>query len=199
MIRPAARGRGLAELVSTATNPNIDDGEWGILLVAGAVGLTAATCLIAAFVDGPTARLASLVIALAVVAELLANSRAALGCAVLAFALGDGFLQGSSGQLTWQASVDYPYLLGLLGAVALGLSVAQIRLARQRRRQACPFAALLDDATGRQPPVAPGGLSHPVVPDGRRRPDAVPGVHGHALRNHKDRAMADVGKPTVEL
>ncbi|NJC70009.1 hypothetical protein HC031_09845 [Planosporangium thailandense] len=119
-----------------------DDGGWAIMLFAGAVVLSMITCLDAAVVHSIGPRLAVLAVAVAVVAERAADPRSALGCAVLAFALGDGFLQYHAGSLGWQAPIDYPFALGLLGATALGLSAGQIRLARRRRQRMRPFVAL---------------------------------------------------------
>jgi hypothetical protein len=113
--------------------PATDDGSWGILLFAGGVVLVVTTCLDAALVPGTGWRLALLAAAVAVIAERTADPRAALGCAALAFALGDGFLQHSDGVLGLDA-VDFPFALGLLGATALGMCAGQVRMARQRAR-----------------------------------------------------------------
>lgn len=112
-----------------------DAGSWGILLFVSTVALVAVTCLDALIVRPAGGRLAVLVIAAAVIAERVTDPRTALGAAALAFALGDGFLQNHAGTLTWATSVDYPFLIALLGATAVGLSIAQARLIHQRRRR----------------------------------------------------------------
>jgi hypothetical protein len=113
---------------ATATG---DDGSWGILLFIGGVTLTVTTCLDAALVPSTGWRLALLAAVVAVIAERTVNPRAALGCAVVAFALGNGFLQHANGVLALDG-MDYPFAVGLLGATALGMSAGQIRIARQR-------------------------------------------------------------------
>ena len=124
---------------SATTAPPHDDGTWGIPLFAGTLALTAIACLDAALTHNAGWRLALLTVAVGVVAERTAESRSALGCAVFAFAVGNGFLQNHNGVLALDR-VDYPFALGLLGATALGMCAGQIRLARQRWRLGQPRA-----------------------------------------------------------
>lgn len=122
-----ATGSRVAGLPAATPGDRHDDGAWAIMLFAGACALALLTCLDAALVDPVGPRLALLVGAVAVLAERAGDPRTAFGGAVVAFACGDGFLQHHAGELTWNTAVDYPFTLGLLGAVALGLSAAQIR------------------------------------------------------------------------
>jgi len=123
-----------------------DDGSWGIMLGWGAFTLVVLTCLDAAAVPSVDWRLVVIAAAVAVIAERAADARTALGCAVIAFALADGFLQHDAGALRWDARLDYPFVLGLLGATALGMCAGQLRVTRGRLRRMRPFVTLLQDA-----------------------------------------------------
>jgi hypothetical protein len=155
-----------------------DDGAWAIMLFTGALALTAFTCLDAAFVHQTGARLGLLTVAVAVIAERAADPRSALGCAVLAFALGNGFLQNHAGSLSWDASIDYAFTLGVLGATALGLSVGQIRLAWRRRQRFRPLVVLLRDA------APPGDQASTPATDG----------HDHPSANDEERAVTSTSE-----
>jgi hypothetical protein len=135
-----------------------DDGSWGIMLGWGALTLVVLTCLDAAVVPSVDWRLVVIAAAVAVIAERAADARTALGCAVVAFALADGFLQHDAGALRWDARLDYPFVLGLLGATALGMCAGQLRVARRRGRRMLPFLTMLRDAPE---PVAPVTVKEP--------------------------------------
>ncbi|MFB9445441.1 hypothetical protein Dvina_19035 [Dactylosporangium vinaceum] len=134
-------------------------------LFAAALLLVAFTCLDAWLIPSPGLRLALLAAAVTVIAERVADPRAALGCATLAFAFGNGFLQHHTGTLAWSTPIDYPFTLALAGGAALGLSLGQARLAWRRHRRLRPFRALLSE-------TAAGG-------------------DGHASRSHQDGAGPD--------
>jgi hypothetical protein len=151
-----------------------DDAAWAINLFAAALALTVFTCLDAWLVHPTGWRLALLAAAVTVIAERAADPRTALGCAALAFAIGNGFLQNHTGNLVWNASIDVPYTLGLLGGAALGLSLGQARLAWHRYRRLHPFHALLSDAT--DPPDE-------ALPAFEERGD------DHALRSRQERTV----------
>ena len=117
----------------------------GIAVAVGAVALVAAAMFAAAVTDRPAPRLGVLVLAVAVFAAVFGDGRAALAVAGLAWPIGNGFLVNRFGELRWHAGVDGWFVVGLLAAVAVGMTVAQIRrevLARARMR---PFVALLRD------------------------------------------------------
>lgn len=128
--------------MTSSIRDSADDGSWGILLFFSALALAAVACLDAALIPAAAPRLAVLVAAVAVLSERTVDPRTALGSGLLAFAIGDGFLQHHDGTLGWTFAIDYPFVLGLLGAVALGMCAGQIRLARRRHRIG-PFIALL--------------------------------------------------------
>lgn len=155
----------------TAAPDTADDAAWAINLFAAAVVLTGYTCLDAWLVHPVGPRLALLAAAVTVIAERVADPRTALGCAALAFVLGNGFLQHHTGELGWSTTVDYPYLLVLLGGVALGVSVGQARLAWRRRHRWDPLRTLVDDAAR----SAGGG---PVTP--------APRGDEHVLRSRQE-------------
>lgn len=148
-----------------------DDASWAIDLFAGALALCAVTILAALLVTGAGPRLALLVAAVAVVAERGADTRTALGAAVLAFALGDGFLQNHAAVLTWRGSIDFPFALCLLGAAALGMCAAQIRLAYRKAVRTRPFVIMLTDSVE-------AGTPTPVGEEPRRRRDPVSSTAG---------------------
>lgn len=156
--------------VSTSTpDTTPDDAAWAINLFTAALTLTAFICLDSWLIDTTGTRLALLAAAVTVVAERTVDPRPALGCAVLAFALGNGFLQNHTGNLVWSASIDYPFTLALFGGAALGLSLGQARLAWRRHRLMHPFRMLLDDV-----PVPgadrPSRGRREYTPTGRRDP-----------------------------
>jgi hypothetical protein len=129
-----------------------DDAAWAVNLFAAALILTVLTCLDAWLVHSTGLRLALLAAAVAVIAERVADPRAALGCAALAFAFGNGYLQHHAGTLAWSTPVDYPFTLALLGGAALGLSLGQVR---RRRLRPAPAPGGDDHASrSHQEPVA---------------------------------------------
>jgi len=133
-----------------------DDGSWGIMLGWGAFALVVLTCLDAAAVSSVGWRLVVVAVAVAVIAERAADARTGTGCAVVAFALADGFLQHDAGALRWDGRLDYPFVLGLVGGTALGMCAGLLRVSRGRRRHV-PASAVPARPARRRPPVL--GLS----------------------------------------
>lgn len=112
-----------------------DDGRWGILLGISAIALVTVVCLDALAVSETTPRLIILILTVAVIAERSADARTALGAGLLAWPMGNGFLENQAGVLQWHTATDFPLALGLLGAVAVGMCAAQTRTAWQRRQR----------------------------------------------------------------
>lgn len=106
-----------------------DDGRWGILLAAGALALLAVVCVDALVFSDVTNRLVVVVLAVAVITELAADARTGLGVAMIAWPLANGFLQHHEGALRWDTATDFPLTVGLLGAFAVGMCVADTRIA----------------------------------------------------------------------
>jgi hypothetical protein len=72
--------------------------------------------------------------------------------AALAWAIGNGFLVNQFGELRWHPGADVPFLIGLLVAVAVGMTVAQIRREVRTGARMRPFVALLrEDPQGAGP------------------------------------------------
>jgi hypothetical protein len=129
----------------------------GIAVASGAVALVAAAILTGALASGPPPRLGGLVLVVAVFAAAFGDGRSALAVAALAWAIGNGFLVNQFGELRWHPGVDVPFLIGLLGAVAVGMTVARIRREVRTSARMRPFVALLrDDPRGSGPASSVG-------------------------------------------
>lgn len=115
-------------------SPHADDGRWAILLGISALALVGVVVLDSLLVRDPAPRLVVLVVAVGVIAERVGDARTALGVGLLAWPLGNGFLERGTGVLRWDSSVDFPFAVGLLCAVALGMCAAQTRTAWRERR-----------------------------------------------------------------
>ena len=124
----------------------------GIAVAAGAVALVATALLAGALTPGPLPRLGGPVLVVAVVAAAFGDGRCALAVAALAWAIGNGFLVNQFGELRWHPGADVPFLIGLLVAVAVGMTVAQIRREVRTGARMRPFVALLrEDPQGAGP------------------------------------------------
>jgi hypothetical protein len=143
----------------------------GIAVAVGAVALIATAALGAVVTEQPALRLGGLVLAAAAFAAVFGDSRAALAVAALAWPIGNGFLVDRFGELRWHAGLDGWFVGGLVAAVAVGMTVAQIRRELRSHARVRPIVALLQDAS---PDAAPGGAhaagagdSESAVTDGR--------------------------------
>jgi hypothetical protein len=123
------------------------------LLAASAVALVAVVFVDALAVSNTAVRLAVLVCAVGIIAERSADGRTAIGAALLAWPLGNGFLEHREGVLSWQTATDFPLALGLLFAVAVGMCLAQARLARRawQQRYSAPRFEVPEQRSGGRP------------------------------------------------
>jgi MFS family permease len=122
----------------------------GIAVGIGAVAVVVATVL-ASLLPGTGPRLGAVVLAVGLFAATVGNGRAALAVAGLAWSLGNGFLVNQLGTLRWHAHTDTWFVIGLLAAVAVGMTVAQIRRELLAARRMRPFVELLRSAGGPSP------------------------------------------------
>lgn len=149
--------------------------RWRILFGVSTAGLVAATGL--AQVPGlPLGwRLGVLVAAVLLIAERSGDPRTALASMPAAWLLGNGFVEHSEGTLGWHTATDYPFILGLLGAVAIGMCVAE---ARSYRRSQVLTTTLT--SSGPQLDTRPAY-----------------GVGDHPLRKYQDRGSRSPNRHTV--
>jgi MFS family permease len=135
----------------------------GIAVAVGAAALVAAAVLGAALTPSPALRLGALVLAVAVCAAVFGDGRAALAVGALAWPIGNGFLVDRFGELRWHAGLDAGFVIGLLAAVAVGMTIAQIRREVHTRARMRPLTALLQaQPKPRIRPVEPLTRSGPV-------------------------------------
>lgn len=122
--------------------PDEEGHPTGIVVGVGAASLVGAACFAALVAHTPGPRLGPLVVVVGLVAAWSGNGRAAVTVAVLAWPVGNGFLVNRYGTLSWHPRVDTWFVLALLGAVSLGMTVAQ----RYREpAERAPLVALLSD------------------------------------------------------
>jgi hypothetical protein len=126
----------------------------GIAVAVGAVALVAAAIFGAAVTDGRALRLGGLVLVVMVFAAVSGDGRAALAVGALAWPIGNGFLVDRFGELRWHGGLDGWFVGGLLAAVAVGMTIAQIRREVHARARLRPFAEHLREES---PEVLPAG------------------------------------------
>jgi hypothetical protein len=146
-MTPADRGRSAAAV-------DEDRCPSGIAAAVGAAALVAAAILGAALAHGAAFRLSGLVLTVAGFAAVFDDGRAALAVGGLAWPIGNGFLENRFGELRWHAGLDLWFVVGLLAAVAIGTTVAQIRREVHARARMRPFRILLRDDSPDVPPAA---------------------------------------------
>ncbi|MGC9669753.1 hypothetical protein ACNTMW_24800 [Planosporangium sp. 12N6] len=115
--------------------------------------MTAAAELAAVLARTPCPRLGLLTAAVAVVAVLAGDGRAALAVAGVAWPVGNGFLVNRYGELSWHGWLDGWFVIGLLAAAATGTVTGAARRALRQRRRWHPFAVLLGAQAGRLQPM----------------------------------------------
>jgi hypothetical protein len=152
----------------------------GIAAAVVAAALVAAAILGAALTHGAAFRLGGLVLTVAGFAAVFGDGRAALAVGGLAWPIGNGFLENRFGELRWHAGLDLWFVVALLAAVAIGMTVAQIRREVHARARMRPFVVLLRDESPDVPPGAaaarfgsvarsPARTAEEPVVDGARR------------------------------
>lgn len=117
------------------------------LSVAGGVVVVVGTAAVVGLVTHAVGwRLGALMVAVLLFTAAVGDGRAAAGVAVIAWAVGNGFLINRFGELRWHRPVDNWFAMGLLGAVAVGMIVAEVRGQTYRRRRWRPWRNLLEAA-----------------------------------------------------
>jgi hypothetical protein len=99
-------------------------------------------------------RIAAVTAAVLVFTTIAGDGRAAGGVAVIAWAVGNGFLINRLGRLSWHAEMDTWFVMGLLGSVTVGMTIAEVRREVRGRRRWRPWRDLLAASAE---PVDPAG------------------------------------------
>lgn len=131
----------------------------GLTIAGGVVVVVVAASVAAVLTDAVGARVGALAVAVLLFTALAGDGRAAVGVAVVAWAVGNGFLINQRGQLSWRPSVDTWFVMGLLGAVAVGMIFAEVRGWTRRRRRWRPLREFFEAA------VVPVGGSDVALPE----------------------------------
>jgi hypothetical protein len=105
----------------------------GIAVAVGAVVVVGAATLAAVLARTPGPRLGLLTAVVAVFAAVAGDGRAALAVAGVAWPVGNGFLVNRFGELSWHGRVDAWFVIGLLSAVSVGMTISQLRWSRAVR------------------------------------------------------------------
>jgi MFS family permease len=145
----------------------------GLTVAGGVVAIVVTAGLSALLSDTVGARVSALTVAVLLFTAAVGDGRAAVGVAVVTWAVGNGFLINQHGQLIWHPGVDTWFAMGLLGAVAVGMIVAEVRGRQRRRRRWRPWRELLEAAAEQ---VAPDGGRGRVAVESP--PGLVPGTRG---------------------
>ncbi len=114
---------------------------FGINVVTGAAVVTAAAVLAAAAFPAVPARLAVMALAVAGYSAVVADTRASLAVAALAYLLFNGFLANRYGELAWDGATSVWHLAIFVLAVGSSLVWRWVRYTRVR----AAFAAELDE------------------------------------------------------
>ncbi|MCU7731019.1 hypothetical protein ODJ79_45525 [Actinoplanes sp. KI2] len=123
------------------------------------MAVTVTAMVMALLTDTVSERVGVLAAAVLLFTAVAGDSRAAAGVALIAWATGNGFLINRLGELRWRAPVDDRFAAGLLGAVALGMIIAQLRRGLRNRRRWRPVRHLLAAEAPRVAGLRPGRLA----------------------------------------
>jgi hypothetical protein len=128
----------------------------GLSLAGGVVLVVLTATATAPLTHVAGLRIAAVTAAVLAFTTIAGDGRAAGGVAVIAWAVGNGFLINRLGRLSWHAEADTWFVMGLLGAVAVGMTIAEVRReVRGRRRWWAWRELLLAAAAERVDPVSP--------------------------------------------
>lgn len=124
--------------------PPVEERTPAGLSLAGGVVLVVLTATVTAPLTHAVGwRIAAVTAGVLVFTTITGDGRAAGGVAVIAWAVGNGFLINRLGQLSWHAEGDTWFVMGLLGAVAVGMTIAEVRREVRGRRRWQPWRDLL--------------------------------------------------------
>jgi hypothetical protein len=156
----------------------------GIAVAVGAAALVTAAIVGATLTRGVAFRLGGMVLTIAVLAAVAGDGRAALAVGGLAWPIGNGFLVNRFGELRWHAGLDVWFVAGLLAAVAIGMTIAQVRREVRARALMRPFVILPRADWPEIPPAGAAGRFGSVTRSPARVTEA-PVVDGATGRGHK--------------